>query len=39
MLGSICAGCLQNCKTCQDFVTCILCNIGYYVNNNNNSYS
>jgi len=30
-LGSICAGCLDSCDTCQDFVTCTLCSIGHYL--------
>lgn len=37
MLGSICAGCLSNCNTCQDFVTCTLCNSGYYVASNSSA--
>ena len=31
LLGSICAGCLSNCKTCSDFVTCSACMLGYYL--------
>ena len=31
MLGTICAGCLTNCKTCSDFVTCSTCALSYYL--------
>ena len=34
LLGGICAGCLDNCKKCEDFVTCNICDIGYYVGPN-----
>lgn len=34
LLGNICAGCFANCAICQDFVTCLTCNIGYYVDSN-----
>jgi hypothetical protein len=37
MLGSICAGCLTNCKTCADFVTCTTCSLGYYLAASGNS--
>lgn len=31
LLDTICAGCLTNCKTCSDFVTCSQCSLGYYL--------
>ena len=31
MLGTICAGCFTNCKTCSDFVTCSQCSLNYYL--------
>ena len=31
LLGGICAGCLDNCAKCSDFVMCSMCIDGYYV--------
>lgn len=31
LLSTICAGCFTSCQSCSDFVTCNVCNLGFYL--------